>query len=94
MNRTVLSVFGAWVALISSSSVALACSVCVTAAANDPTTDAYNSSVLFLMATPYLVVGSVAGWLVYAYRRAATRGEQNEDVKPVHLAWNQKESGR
>ena len=51
----------------------LACAVCVSGAADDPLTDAFNWSVLFLMATPYTVVGSVAGWLVYTHRRAAAK---------------------
>jgi heme/copper-type cytochrome/quinol oxidase subunit 2 len=76
-------------------SLATACAVCVTGAGNDSTTDAYNWSVLFLMAAPYVVVGSVVGWLVYAYRRAAKRLERSEGTQTViHLALNQKESGR
>jgi len=50
---------------------------------------------LFLMATPYLVVGSIAGGLFFAFRRAAAKREQAETAEPlVHLAWNDKESGR
>jgi chromate transport protein ChrA len=69
-----------------------ACSVCITGA-NDSTADAFNWSVLFLMATPYLVVGSIAGGLFFAYRRAVTKREQAETPEPlVQLAWNDKES--
>jgi len=47
------------------------------------------------MAMPYLVVGSIAGWLFYSYRRAAAKRDQSEAAEPlVHLAWKQKESGR
>jgi hypothetical protein len=71
-----------------------ACAVCVTGA-GDPTTDAFNWSVLFLMAMPYLVVGSIAGGLFYTYRRTAAKREQAQTAEPpVHLAWNDKESGR
>ena len=71
-----------------------ACAVCVTGA-GDPTADAFNWSVLFLMAMPYLVVGSIAGGLFYTYRRTAAKREQAQTVEPlVHLAWNEKESGR
>jgi hypothetical protein len=71
-----------------------ACAVCVTGA-GDPTADAFNSSVLFLMAAPYLVVGSIAGGLFFAYRRGAAKRAQTEAAEPlVHLAWNDKENGR
>jgi len=70
-----------------------ACAVCVTGA-GDPTADAFNWSVLFLMAMPYLVVGSIGGGLFYSYRRAAKR-QQAETAEPlVHLAWHEKESER
>jgi hypothetical protein len=61
-----------------------ACSVCITDA-GDPTTDAFNWSVLFLMAAPYLVVGSIAGGLFFAYRRAVAKGEQAETTEPLVL---------
>jgi hypothetical protein len=47
----------------------LACAVCLTGA-GDGTSDGFNASVLFLMATPYLVMGSIVGALVFTYRRA------------------------
>ena len=52
-------------ALIANPLTIQACSVCVTGA-GDPTADAFNWSVLFLMATPYAVVGSIAGGLFFA----------------------------
>ena len=51
-------------ALIANPLTIQACSVCVTGA-GDPTADAFNWSVLFLMATPYAVVGSIAGGLFF-----------------------------
>ena len=48
-----------------------ACAVCVSG--NDTGADGYNASVLFLMSTPYLVVGSIAGGLFLMVRRAAQR---------------------
>jgi hypothetical protein len=84
-----------WAGTLAGACLANACAVCVTGGANDPSADGYNWSVLFLMATPYVVAGSVAGWLVYAYRRAAAKGEQSDAAEPDgHLAWNQKESRR
>jgi hypothetical protein len=71
-----------------------ACAVCVTGA-GDPTADAFNWSVLFLMTMPYLVVGSIAGGLFYTYRRTAAKREEAQTAEPlVHLAWHEKESGR
>ena len=74
--------------------IAHACSVCMTGA-NDPTADAFNSSVIFLMATPYVVVGSIAGGLFYTYRRAALKKKQMEAAEPlVPLGLNQEEIAR
>ncbi|MGH7928662.1 MAG: hypothetical protein ACREQV_12795 [Candidatus Binatia bacterium] len=74
---------------------ARACAVCLSGAGGS-VADAYDWSVLFLMATPYLVMGSIAGYLVYAYRRAAAKQEQEAAVgeAPVHLALDQKESAK
>jgi len=74
--------------------LASACSVCVTGD-NDPTSNAFNWSVLFLMATPYTVVGSIAGWLFYKHRRAAAKPTEEAASQPaLHLNWNEEESGR
>jgi heme/copper-type cytochrome/quinol oxidase subunit 2 len=81
-------------AVFARSPLASACAVCL-AGADGSTTDAYNWSVLFLMVTPYLVMGSVAGYLVYAYRRHAGKNEEEPTVtEAVHLSLDQKESGR
>ena len=74
--------------------IANACAVCW-AGDGGPTADGFNWSVLFLMAAPYTVVGSIAGWFFYTYRRSAAKREKNEAVQPlVHLSWNPEESGR
>ena len=71
-----------------------ACAVCL-GGGSDSAVDGYNASVLFLMSTPYLVVGSIAGGLIFTYRRALKRREKAEDEKPsVELAWKQEDSGR
>ncbi|HEX2229082.1 MAG TPA: hypothetical protein VHM64_18260 [Candidatus Binatia bacterium] len=81
-------------AFFARSPLASACAVCLTGA-DGSASDAYNWSVLFLMATPYLVMGSIAGYLVYAYRRAAGKNEEKPAVtETVHLSLDQKESGR
>jgi hypothetical protein len=75
-------------------SISEACSVCLTGA-EDATAEAINASVVFLMATPYLVVGSILGGLFYTYRRAAAKREQVESEQPeIPSAWSDKESGR
>ena len=77
--------------------VAWPCAVCLTgAAANDPLADAFNWSVLFLMAAPYTIVGSIGGWLAYTNWRAAARrnGGPNRGAPVARLAWIDKESGR
>ncbi len=76
--------------------VASACAVCLGGAdGNDPVADAFNWSVLFLMAAPYAVVGSIAGWLFFAYRKAARkRGLIGRKAPVLRLAWIHKESGR
>jgi hypothetical protein len=75
--------------------IARACSVCF-ADGDDAVSRAFNWSIAFLMAAPYLVVGSIGGSLFYFYRRAASKSEtQKESSQPVApLAWNREESGR
>ena len=75
--------------------IARACAVCFSDG-DDAVSRAFNWSIAFLMAAPYLVVGSIGGSLFYFYRRAVKRtGTQNGSNHPVApLAWNQEESGR
>jgi hypothetical protein len=80
--------------LLVATTASRACSVCFTGT-SDSVTDGFNASVLFLMATPYLVVGSIAGGLIFAYRRALKNREKVETAEPiVHLGWHQEDSGR
>lgn len=83
------------VAALVDARIVQACAVCITGA-NDPAAEAFNASVLFLMATPYLVVGSIAGGLYFVYRRALVKSAQDEAAAAmaVHLAWNQEASER
>jgi nicotinamide riboside transporter PnuC len=81
-------------ALAYSPAIANACAVCW-AGDGGPIEEAFNWSVLFLMATPYAVVGSIAGWLFWTYRRSAAKRESNAATEPLgHLALNPEESGR
>ena len=71
---------------------AWACSVCF---GGDGDHVGYNASVLFLMATPYLVVGTIIGGLIFTYRRALKRRERKETAEALmQLTWDQEESGR
>ena len=58
--------------LLARLSLASACAVCITGA-DGSVAEAYDWSVLFLMATPYLVMGTIAGYLLYLYRRGRTQ---------------------
>lgn len=61
-----------------------ACAVCLTGAGDDALTEAFNWSVLFLMATPYTVVGAIVGCLIYAKRGSAANGAKTEsDDEPI-----------
>jgi hypothetical protein len=53
--------------------LAQGCAMCGSALANDPVGYAISWSILFLMTTPYAIVGAVASWLYFTYRRAGRR---------------------
>ena len=94
MKQKLFLALSALAAILYDSRIAQACAVCITGA-NDPTAEAFNASVLFLMATPYLVVGSIAGGLYFVYRRALVKSARDEAAETaVHLAWNQEASER
>lgn len=93
-NRWIVPLCSGLLAVLANPLAIQACSVCITDA-HDPTMDAFNWSVFFLMAAPYTVVVSIAGALFFGYRRAAAKREQTETTEPLmQLAWNDKESGR
>ena len=92
--KILLGLISASTGLIYVPAIASACAVCW-AGDTGPTADAFNWSVLFLMAAPYTVVGSIAGWLFFTYRRSAVKRKKSEAVQPlIHLTWNSEESGR
>jgi hypothetical protein len=96
MSRRLLALFTAVFSLaLSKPAVVLACAVCLAGdGTQGPISDAFNSSVLFLMAMPYVVVGSIGGWLFYLYRCAVRKGGSAKKKAPLlRLAWNHKESG-
>jgi hypothetical protein len=79
-------------ALLTHAAWSFACAVCLSGDA-DAVTIGYNASVLFLMATPYLVVVSIAAGLVIAYRRALKRS-QRADEEPLVLSWKEEDGSR
>jgi hypothetical protein len=66
--------------------IARACSVCFTDG-DDAVSRAFNWSIAFLMAAPYLVVGSIGGSLFYFYRRAANEGETRKESASRWVIW-------
>jgi len=77
-DRTVwatLAVAAALVAIaLPAESLAQGCAMCGTyLSANDPRTQAFKTSILFLMIMPFAVVGSVGGWVAWMYRRHGVR---------------------
>jgi len=92
--KIIFAIVGLTTGLLNTISIAQACSVCITGA-SDPTADAFNWSVFFLMAAPYSVVASIAGWLFYTHRRSTAKRAQSEAAPAlVHLSLNPEENGR
>lgn len=79
-------------ALLARVAQSFACAVCL-GGASDSVTEGYNASVLFLMATPYVVVASIVGGLIFTYRRALKRNEK-ADKEALVLSWKQEDSSR
>jgi len=94
--RFFLPALPAAIAPVLSYGAAHACAVCVAGGgADDPLTDAFNWSVLFLMAMPYSVIGSVAGFLFYSHWRGAKKaGGKTQRELGLSLALVHKESGK
>jgi hypothetical protein len=58
---------------------------------DDPLSQGIFWSVLLLMAAPFLVAGSIGGWLFYQYRRAQRPARHTAPVVPLHFLPEQKE---
>jgi hypothetical protein len=62
------------VALIPAHALAQGCAMCATYLnGQDPRSEAFRVSILFLMAMPFAVVGSVGAWILWMYRRNRPR---------------------
>ena len=74
--------------------IARACSVCFSGD-DDAVTHAFNWSVGFLLAAPYVIAGTIAGCLVIAYRRAAAKRIALEEREAIDsLIWTQEERAK
>ena len=81
-------------AAIAMPDVVRACSVCF-AGDDDAVTHAFNWSVGFLLAAPYVIAGTIAACLVIAYRRAAAqRAALEEEEATGRLIWTEEESAK
>ncbi len=60
------------------------CSMCVTALEQNPEAAAgFNRAILFLLAMPYAVFGSLAGYVVLSRRRRAARSQPEAAARPA-----------
>jgi hypothetical protein len=93
MSKKISSTLSVFVlSLLAAPAVSWGCAVCFTGT-SDSVTDGFNASVLFLMTTPYLVVGSIVGGLIFAYRRALRKRSEPESELTGQLAWIQEVAG-
>jgi hypothetical protein len=70
-------------ALVPADVLAQGCAMCRTTldGASDPLVGALNTSVLFMMAMPYLLVGSIGGWIfLNVWRRQGDEFDQPADA--------------
>ena len=78
-RRYILAICSVTVALLFPV-IVQACAVCLTGASeNDPVANAFNWSVLYLLTTPYAIVGSIGGWLFYRFKSAARRRSEEKN---------------
>lgn len=52
--------------------------------------EAFNWTVVFLMAMPYAIGGAVLGWICYNYWRANKRRRVSDDKASLHLIKKEK----
>jgi hypothetical protein len=76
-------VVAALLAVLPADALAQGCAMCKTALDGpmDPTTEAFNVSSLFLMATPYTVVGTLGVWMYLSARRAERTADQDGEIE-------------
>jgi len=76
-------IVAAFVAIVPADALAQGCAMCKTALDGpmDPTTEAFNVSSLFLMATPYTVVGTIGDWMYFSARRGDRDSEHDTELE-------------
>jgi hypothetical protein len=79
---SLLGLVGALAPPGASLAVAQSCAMCGSALVDDPVGRAFSWSVLFLMAAPYTIAGTIGGWIVLRHRRAG----QHRHAAVVDLA--------
>ena len=78
------SVVAASVLLGVADALAQSCAMCASSfGENDPVSRAFSWSILFMMATPYTVVGLIGAFLFFTYRRAGQRRAAVIDLHPA-----------
>ena len=89
--RFLLAIPAAAVVLAAAYALAQSCAMCGSSfGENDPVTRAFSWSILFLMATPYTIVGLIGGYLYYLHRR----GPRRPRAAVVHLARSPSDGGQ
>ena len=61
------------------------CAMCKTTldGSNDPLVGALNTSVLFMMAMPYAIVGTIGSWIYFASRRGSAADALPDGSEPT-----------
>lgn len=57
----------------------------VLGAENERIVEAFNWTVVFLMAMPYVILATVAGWIFYRYTRSSRKKVIDRPASSVHL---------
>jgi hypothetical protein len=86
--------FSIAISVLTSPAIGQACAVCFSGD-DDIVTHAFNWSVGFLLAAPYVIAGSIAACLLIAYRRAAAvRAVLEQEQSVGELTWTEEESAK
>ena len=89
MRRVLAAVVTAVVAAVIVGLPALAaaqgCAMCKSTleGVNDPLVSAMNTSVIFMMAMPYAIVGTIGSWIYFASRRGSAAADPPDGSEPT-----------